>query len=45
MWDVDSLTCEHTVRQPVAGDVRCLAVAGGKVWGAVGTEVVVWGQE
>ena len=34
VWDVDSLTCEHTVRQPAGADVWCLAAAGGEVWGA-----------
>ena len=45
VWDVDSLTCEHTVRQPAGADVWCLAAAGGEVWGGVGAEVVVWGRE
>ena len=45
VWDVDSLTCEHTVRQPAGADVWCLAAAGGEVWGVVGKEVVVWGRE
>ena len=45
VWDMDSLTCEHTVRQPGAADVYCLAAAGGEVWGGVGAEVVVWGRE
>ena len=45
VWDVDSLTCEHTVRQPAGAGVSCLAAAGGEVWGGVGAEVVVWGRE
>ena len=45
VWDVDSLTCEHTVRQPAGADVRCLAAVGGEVWGGVGEEVVVWGRD
>ena len=45
VWDSDSLTWEHTVRQPAGADVRCLAAAGGRVWGGVGREVVAWGWE
>ena len=45
VWDVDLLTCEHTMRQPAGAGVSCLAVAGGEVWGGVGAEVVVWGRE
>ena len=45
MWDVDSPTCEHTVRQPAGVDVRCLAVAGWEVWGGVGWDLVVWERE
>ena len=45
VWDFDSLTCEHTVRLPAGADVRCLAAAGGRVWGGVGREVVAWGWE
>ena len=47
VWDVDSLTYEYAVREPVGLDVFCccLAVADGKVWGGVDTEVVVWGRE
>ena len=45
VWDFDSLTCEHTVRQPMGAHVWCLAAVGGEVWGGVGAEVVVWGRE
>ena len=45
VWDVDSLTCEHTVRQPGGADVYCLAAAGGEVWGGVGAEVGGGGRE
>ena len=45
VWDVASLKCEHTVRQPAGAGVRCLAAAGGEVWGGVGWEVVVWGRD
>ena len=48
VWDVDSLACEHTVRQPAGAGVTnvwCLLAAGGEVWGGVGAEVVVWGRE
>ena len=45
VWDVDSLTCEHTVLQPAGAGVRCLAAEGAAVWGGVGREVVVWGRE
>jgi WD40 repeat protein len=43
VWDLDTLACEHTVR--LAAGVRCLAVAGGVVWGGVGGSVVVWGRD
>ena len=36
VWDVDSLTCEHTVRQPAGADVNCVAVLGGEGWGGMG---------
>ena len=45
VWDVDTLTCVHTVQQPTGGDMWCLATAGGRVWGGVGAEVGVWGRE
>ena len=45
VWDVDSLTLEHTVRQPTWAGVSCLAVAGVEAWGGVGEEVVLWGRE
>ena len=45
VWDVDSLTCEHTVRSPTGAGVHCLAAADGEVWGGVGEEVFVWGRE
>ena len=31
VWDVDPLTCEHTMRQPAGTNVWCLAAAGGEV--------------
>ena len=46
VWDLGSLACEQTVRQPAGAEVWCLlAAAGGEVWGGVGAEVVVWGRE
>ena len=45
VWDIDSLTCEHTVLQPAGAFVVCLAATGGDVWGGVGWEVVVWGRD
>ena len=45
VWDLDSLACEHTVRQPAGGGVWCLTAQGGEVWGGSGAAVVVWGRE
>ena len=45
VWDLDTLACEHTVRQEPGADVRCLAGAGGAVWGGVGQTAVVWERD
>ena len=45
VWDVDSLTCEHTVQQPARAAMSCLAVVGEELWGGAGADVVVWGRE
>jgi WD40 repeat protein len=45
VWDLDTLACEHTVRLGAGPDVRCLAGAGGAVWGGLGESVVVWGRD
>ena len=46
VWDVETMTCEHTLRQPPGTRVWCLAAtSGGDVWGGVGAEVVVWGRD
>ena len=45
VWDLDTLACEHTVRLAAGPDVRCLAGAGGAVWGGVGESVAVWGRD
>ena len=44
VWDLDTMACEHTVREAAGADVRCLAAAGGAVWGGVRQSVVVWGR-
>ena len=43
--DLDTMACEHTVRQAAGAEVKCLAGAGGAVWGGVGRSVVVWGRD
>ena len=45
VWGLESLECEHTLRQTVHADVFCLLGMSGEVWGGVGREVVVWGRE
>jgi hypothetical protein len=45
VWDLDTMACEHTLRLAAEEDVRCLAGAGGAVWGCVGRSVVVWGRD
>jgi WD40 repeat protein len=45
VWDLDTMACEHTLRQAAGERVRCLAGAGGAVWGGVGRSVVVWGRD
>jgi F-box/WD-40 domain protein 7 len=44
VWDLGTLECEHTLKQPGESDVFCLAAGRGKVWAGVGKEVVVWGR-
>ena len=44
-WDMDTMACEHTLRQAAGEDVQCLAGAGGAVWRSVGRSVVVWGRD
>jgi WD40 repeat protein len=45
VWDLDTMACEHTVREVAGADVWCLAGSGGAVWGGVGRQVVVWGRD
>ena len=45
VWDLGTLECEQTVRQPAGAEVNCLLSVRGEVWGGVGSEVVVWGRE
>ena len=45
VWDLDTMACEHTLRQAAGEDVQCLAGAGGAVWGGVGRSVGVWGRD
>ena len=44
VWDLETLQPLHTLRQPAGEDVCSLASEGGEVWGAVGSDVVVWGR-
>jgi hypothetical protein len=45
VWDLETMACEHTVREAAGAGVQCLAAAGGEVWGGVGSSVVVWGRD
>jgi WD40 repeat protein len=44
VWDLETLEPLHTLRQPAGQRVLGLVSDGGEVWGAVGTDVVVWGR-
>jgi len=45
VWDLETLECEHALKQPRGdGEVRALVAVEGAVWGGVGAEVVVWGR-
>ena len=43
VWDLETLECEHALKQP-RGDVYSLVAVEGAVWGGVAEEVVVWGR-
>jgi hypothetical protein len=45
VWDLETLEPLHTLRQPAGKRFWGLMSDGGEVWGAVGTEVVVWGRQ
>ena len=42
VWDLETLECEHVLKQP--DGILALVAVEGAVWGAVGTELVVWGR-
>ena len=42
VWDLETLECEHVLQQP--DRILALVAVEGAVWGAVGTELVVWGR-
>ena len=44
VWDLKTLWLLHTLRQPAGEDVRSLVSDEREVWGAVGSQVVVWGR-
>jgi WD40 repeat protein len=44
VWDLATLECEFSLRQPDGANVLALAAAEGCVWGGVGKAVVVWGH-
>jgi WD40 repeat protein len=44
VWDLETLEPLHTLRQPAGQRVRGLASDRGEMWGAVESEVVVWGR-
>ena len=43
VWDLQTLECEHVLKQP-GGDVWALVAVEGAVWGGVGNEVAAWGR-
>ena len=43
IWDLETLECEHVLKQPHGG-VMALVAMEGAVVGGVGEEVVVWGR-
>jgi hypothetical protein len=45
VWDLDTMACEHMVREAAGVEVWCLAGSGEAVWGGVGESVVVWGRD
>jgi WD40 repeat protein len=44
IWDLETLESLHTLRQPAGQRVLGLGSDEDEVWGAVGTDVVVWGR-
>jgi hypothetical protein len=44
VWNLETLEPLHTLRQPGGRPVSGLSSDGGELWGAVGSEVVVWGR-
>ena len=44
MWDLQTLECEHTLKQP-RGHVRALMAVDEEVWGGVWIQAVVWGRK
>ena len=44
MWDLKTLRPLHTLRQPAGDDAESLVWDGRELWGAVGSQVVVWGR-
>ena len=44
VWDLETLRPLHTLRQAAGEDVRSLECDGREVWGAAGSQVVVWGR-
>ena len=44
VWDLETLRPLHTLRQPAGADVESLVWNGREVWGAVGSQFVVWGR-
>jgi hypothetical protein len=42
VWDLETLKCEHTFKQPGGQDVLAVVGTGGQVWAAVGREIAVW---
>ncbi len=45
MWDLETLACEHALRQPAGtGGVNALLATEGALWAAVGGGVVRWGR-
>ena len=45
VWDLATLAPEHNLRQAAGTGVWWLTAVGAELWGAVGSEVAVWGRD
>ena len=44
VWNLATLECEYTLKQPIGANIFALAAEEGCLWGGVGKAVVVWGR-